>query len=381
MKKFALLIALALCVTVGGVYATWYYTSENAGVTTVDSFVKIEMGAVDDSIGSVGVFGYTDTVEIVVEPKEGTSHTTDLVITGELTFTFTPDADVTNVWFSTKQNVWAGQGVDYYIVCLCNYGYAKWVSKYDERGNRTEVSYYGIDGKPCLHKDGNAKWVSKYDERGNETETSFYGIDGNLCLCNYGYAKFTAQYDDRGNQIATFFYGVDGELCLNIYGYSIQIIECNDRCLVTELSYYDTERKPVNVRGYFKEVRIYDKNNNVKETVYYDKEGKQLAEQIYTRQISYVSSAALAQGVPIGSIVLQFNEWRIGDTQASLLQIERRDKYNEKSVYYLSPTGKIGHLYVKGGLMGISLYDFMVEKNHAQKWLEQLNEWIKNKNN
>ena len=92
MKKFALLIALALCVTVGGVYATWYYTSENAGVTSVDSFVKIEMGAVDDSIGSVGIFGYTDSVEIVVEPKEGTSHTTDLVITGELTFTFTPDA-------------------------------------------------------------------------------------------------------------------------------------------------------------------------------------------------------------------------------------------------------------------------------------------------
>ena len=265
--------------------------------------------------------------------------------------------------------------------CLINDGYAKCVSKYDERGNRTEVSFYGIDGNPCLSKEGIAKSVSKYDDRGNVIERSFYGIDGNLCLCDYGCAKITAQYDDRGNQIATFCYGVDGELCLNIYGYSIQIIECNDRCLVTELSYYDTERKPVNARGYFKEVRIYDKNNNVKETVYYDKEGKQLAEQIYTRQISDVSSAALAQGVPIGSIVLQFNEWRIGDTQASLLQIERRDKYNEKSVYYLSPTGKIGHLYVKGGLMGISLYDFMVEKNHAQKWLEQLNEWIKNKNN
>ena len=27
---------------------------------------------------------------------------------------------------------------------------------FDERGNETSVSYFGTDGKPCLHKDGYA---------------------------------------------------------------------------------------------------------------------------------------------------------------------------------------------------------------------------------
>ena len=198
---------------------------------------------------------------------------------------------------------------------------------------------------------------------------------------NYGYAKWTAKYDDRGNEIETSCYGVDGEPGLNIYGYSIRITNYNDRCQAIELSYYDTERKPVNVRGCFKEVRIYDENNNHKETVYYDKDGKQSAEQIYTSQIVDVREAALAQGVPVGSIILQFNEWRIGDIQTSLLQIVKRNRYAEKSVYYLTPTGRIGHLYVKGGLMGISLFDCMVEKSQAQEWLKQLDEWKQNKNN
>ena len=51
------------------------------------------------------------------------------------------------------------------------------------------------------------------------------------------------------------------------------------------------------------------------------------------------------------------------------------NRYAKKSIYYLTPTGEIGHLYVKGGLSGISSYDYMVEKSQAQEWLEQLDEW------
>ncbi len=32
-----------------------------------------------------------------------------------LVFTFTPETDLTNVWFSSKQNVWNPQGVSYYL--------------------------------------------------------------------------------------------------------------------------------------------------------------------------------------------------------------------------------------------------------------------------
>ena len=233
--------------------------------------------------------------------------------------------------------------------------YAKYIAKYDDRGNLIEVSLYGIDGKPCLSNEGYAKWSAKYDDRGNRIEVSYYGIDGKPCLSNYGYAKCTTKYDDRGNQIEVSIYGIDGKPCLSIHGYySIKLISYNDRSQVIALSYYDTENKPVNVGGYFKEVRIYDENNKQKETIYYDKHGKLLAERIFTRQITFVQGAALSQSVPIGSIVLKFNDWEIGDTQTKYLHVEKRDRYAEKKLYYLTPTGEIGYLYVKAGLMGIN---------------------------
>ena len=146
-------------------------------------------------------------------------------------------------------------------------------------------------------------------------------------MSNYGVAKVTTKYDDRGNCIEEAYYGVDGKLCLNIHRFSIGMINYNDKCQVTDVSYYDTERKPANVRGYFREESIYDEKNNLKETIYYDKESKLLAEQIFTRQIISVSGTALAQGVPIGSILLQYNEWRIGNTQASFLLLEKQNRH------------------------------------------------------
>ena len=262
--------------------------------------------------------------------------------------------------------------------CLHNDGMAKITSKYDDRGNRIEAAYYGIDGNPCLDNDGVAKWTFKNDDRGNRTEEAYYGIDGNPCLNNnFGIAKGTCKYDDRGNIIETAFYGIDDKPCLSITGYSIcEMYYCNN--LLSTISYYDTERQPVNVRGYFKEERIYDEKNNLKKTIYYDKGGKQLTEQIFTRQIFYVIGAALSQEVPIGSIILQYNEWKIGDTQTSYLQTEKRYRYAEKNVYYLGPTGKIGHIYVKKGLLGLGTFDFMVDNSQAMEWLEQLDEWKRN---
>ena len=265
--------------------------------------------------------------------------------------------------------------------CLNYEGHAKFTSKYDNLGNLIETSSYGIDGKPCLNTYGYATWISKYDDRGNILETSYYGVDGEPCLNSEGVAKWTRKYDDRGNEIETACYGVDGKPCLSIDGSSIMTMNYNDRCQITELSYYDTERKPINVRGYFKDVRKYDERNNFKEAVYYDKEGKQLAELVFTMQVTGVTGAALAQGLPVGSIELQFNEWWIGDAKASYMQIAERCRYAEKNVYYLTPTGEFFHLYVKGGLMGTTRYDFMVEKGQVQKWLQQLDEWKKSRHN
>ena len=296
--------------------------------------------------------------------------------------------------------------------CISYNGYAKGIARFDDRGNRIEVSCYDINGELCLgrndiaastmkyddyghlveianfgvnweprlNKEGYAIGTMKYDERGNQIEAASYGVDGTPCLNVYGYAKEITKFDDRGNPIEITFYGIDGEVCCNAIGAAVMTFKHNDNCQVIETSYFDKDRKPVNARGYFKEVRIYDENNCLLETNYYDSEDNILAEQVFTRQISFVEGAALTQGVPVGSVILQFNEWSICDTQAAYLQIEKKNKYAEKEVYYLTPAGEFGRVYVKGGLLGWAVYDFMVEKNSALEWLKQLNEWKENSN-
>lgn len=39
-----------------------------------------------------------------------------------------------------------------FFPCLSKDGYAKVSVKYDARGNKTEVVYYGVEGNPCLRK-------------------------------------------------------------------------------------------------------------------------------------------------------------------------------------------------------------------------------------
>ena len=48
----------------------------------------------------------------------------------------------------------------------------------DERGNQIEEAYFGLDGKPCLHKKGYHRWTARYNERGNSIETTYFGLDG-----------------------------------------------------------------------------------------------------------------------------------------------------------------------------------------------------------
>ena len=52
MKKLSLLIALLICVTIGGVYATWTYTSASADIVDGTKEVVIELaGATTSYLG------------------------------------------------------------------------------------------------------------------------------------------------------------------------------------------------------------------------------------------------------------------------------------------------------------------------------------------
>ena len=91
MKKLSLLIAMILCVTIGGVYATWTYTkSTNVMDDTIYTSLNLTKATNDASYGTYEVD--TSNLSMVIDPKAGTTHTTALYITGEIVITFTPGA-------------------------------------------------------------------------------------------------------------------------------------------------------------------------------------------------------------------------------------------------------------------------------------------------
>ena len=91
MKKLSLLIAMILCVTIGGVYATWTYT-QNTDVA--DEAVNVNMNLTDVAYsGSYGTYKVDTTgLSLTIDPKTGTTHTTALYATGSIVITFTPNS-------------------------------------------------------------------------------------------------------------------------------------------------------------------------------------------------------------------------------------------------------------------------------------------------
>ena len=90
MKKLSILIALVLCVTIGGVYATWVY-SQSDDVADITGAKAITMTEATFT-GTYGTY-HVDTTGLTmqVDPKEGTTHTTALKISGNLVISFTPN--------------------------------------------------------------------------------------------------------------------------------------------------------------------------------------------------------------------------------------------------------------------------------------------------
>jgi hypothetical protein len=55
------------------------------------------------------------------------------------------------------------------------------VADYDDRGNKVEEDYFGIDGRPVLHKGALAVRIRyRYGPRGDLIATLRYGADGRL---------------------------------------------------------------------------------------------------------------------------------------------------------------------------------------------------------
>lgn len=99
MKKLSVLVALILCVTIGGVYATWNYAQNSAEkvVKYFDDSTVITSSVTETAKGVINVD--TSELDIIIDDANN-DYQGELRITGKVVITFAPsngaDTDVVN---------------------------------------------------------------------------------------------------------------------------------------------------------------------------------------------------------------------------------------------------------------------------------------------
>ena len=92
MKKLTVLVALILCVTIGGVYATWLYPGNQ--LTTYDVRIT-QIMAPAELEGSYGSYNTeSNTMAITIDQESTTSFKAVLNYSGELKISFNPHANI-----------------------------------------------------------------------------------------------------------------------------------------------------------------------------------------------------------------------------------------------------------------------------------------------
>ena len=96
MRKLSGLIALLLCVIIGGVYADWAYAGSN---DIQDKYEELTLGITSaDQKNAAGEYIITSNAKFVIDQKEGSNHVAELRVEStdaeeaKLTITFTPNA-------------------------------------------------------------------------------------------------------------------------------------------------------------------------------------------------------------------------------------------------------------------------------------------------
>ena len=91
MKKLSLLLAAALCVTIGGVYATWHYAQANS--SSVDTTLSAELAGIVTE-GEKGEIVVSErNVKILIDDTNS-DYKAELIIENPLLVSFTPAAGV-----------------------------------------------------------------------------------------------------------------------------------------------------------------------------------------------------------------------------------------------------------------------------------------------
>lgn len=250
-------------------------------------------------------------------------------------------------------------------------GMAKSKIDYDAKGNIISAKSFDIEGNLCVSNYGYAFYKATYDRYGNQTEMKYYGADGKPMLSG-GVCSYNKVFDRNGNPIETRNYGVDGKPMLNIDGWACQKLSRDRFGNITELSYFGVEGEPVEQNGYHREERDYNRLGYRTASRYFDKDGNALGEFVEVPVIVNVNSVELLNTIPVNSMVMSLNDWKVGDPSLAIEELTRRDRFKPNRITVKTPDGDIRTTDVDHGELGIKWVYRLIEKSQADAMRAQL---------
>jgi hypothetical protein len=117
-------------------------------------------------------------------------------------------------------------------------------SRYDERGNLIEQSYFGIHDEPVVYAStGEHRFVKNYDRFGNPTLFAYYDDQDRPTLCRAGYHEKKEQFDDFGNVETEEYFGAKLEPVSGPNGAHLTKWSYDTNGLLSEVKYFGLDGK------------------------------------------------------------------------------------------------------------------------------------------
>lgn len=147
-------------------------------------------------------------------------------------------------------------------------GYVRKTWEYNNHGNRTATVFWGEDGKPIT---GVARWISRYDLRGNETEFGYFDAETHpIASPVNGWHKWLRAFDSFGRWTNLTYLDVEGGLTDTKHGFAVEQRVYNSRGNVVELAWLNAVGQRVNgTNGYARLLSRYDDQGNQVERAYF----------------------------------------------------------------------------------------------------------------
>jgi hypothetical protein len=154
--------------------------------------------------------------------------------------------------------------------CLLKDGFHKFASKYDKRGNLTEWTYFGVDGRPVNARNGWARLCDDYSSSGQRVQRTVWKADpeGRLRLWERqdgqgrvlermaltaagrpqtfpsGAHRWIERHDERGNAIEGANFGLDGKPIMTTFGFQRWAARFNEQGKKVEQAHFGTRNEP-----------------------------------------------------------------------------------------------------------------------------------------